>query len=335
MATLMAARPRIENIPATMKAAAIDRFGPPEVLTLHEIPTPQVDRGEVLIAIHAAGIGVWDGDIRGGWWPAGKPKFPLVLGTDGAGIVAARGVGVRRLKVGDPVWAYEFVNPKGGFYAEYVAINEQKAARVPEGLDLLHAGAAAVTGLTALQGIDDHLAVRSGETVLVFGASGAVGTLAVQFARRRDAKVIGAVRGRDAVRLVKRLGVDAPLDLTNKDFAAQLRGLAPRGIDAALALAGGKALEECLDQVNRGGRIAYPNGVEPEPRRRPGVKVVAYDAEAGPAKWAALNRAAEDSGLEVPIAAVFPLADAAKAHERLVEGHLLGRIVLRVRRGNG
>jgi NADPH:quinone reductase-like Zn-dependent oxidoreductase len=162
-----------------------------------------------------------------------------------------------------------------------------------------------------------------------------VGTLAVQFARRRDAKVIGAVRGRDAVRLVKRLGVDAPLDLTNKDFAAQLRGLAPRGIDAALALAGGKALEDCLGQVNRGGRIAYPNGVEPAPRRRPGVKVVAYDAEAGPAKWAALNRAAEDTGLEVPIAAVFPLADAAKAHERLAEGHLLGRIVLRVRRGNG
>ena len=80
MATLMAARSKVRNIPTTMKAAAIDRFGPPKVLTLHELPTPQAGPGEVLIAIHAAGVGVWDADIRGGWWPFGKPKFPIVLG---------------------------------------------------------------------------------------------------------------------------------------------------------------------------------------------------------------------------------------------------------------
>jgi NADPH2:quinone reductase len=334
MATLMAARRVIRNIPATMKAAAIDRFGPPDVLTLHTVPTPQPGPSEVLIAMHAAGVGVWDAQIRGGWWPAGKPKFPLVLGTDGAGTVAALGKGVRRFKLGDRVWAYEFINRKGGFYAEYVAINAQHAARVPEPLDLMRAGAGAVTGLTALGGIDDHLGVKSGETVLICGASGAVGTLAVQFAKHRDAIVIGAVRRRDAVRLVKKLGADAAIDVTSKDYVEQLRAAAPHGLDAALALAGGDTLEKCLDLVNRGGRIAYPTGVEPAPRKRPGIRVIAYDAKGEPANWSRLNRAVEETVLEVPIAKVFPLAEAAKAHERIEQGHVLGRVVLRIRPGN-
>jgi NADPH2:quinone reductase len=265
----------------------------------------------------------------------GKPKFPLVLGTDGAGLVAARGPNVRRFKEGDRVWAYEFINPRGGFYAEYVAVNAQHAARVPANLDLLHAGAAAVTGLTALHGINDQLGVRAGETVLIFGASGAVGTLAVQFAKRRRAVVIGAARGRDATRLVQRLGADAAIDLRAKDYAGQLRGLTPHGIDAALALAGGASLEKCLDRVNRGGRIAYPNGVEPEPRKRPGIRVIAYDADNAPRQWAALNRAVEEADLQVPVAASFPLAEAARAHQRVGQGHVLGRVVLRVRRGGG
>jgi NADPH:quinone reductase-like Zn-dependent oxidoreductase len=331
----MEVEPQVMQVPATMKAAAIDRFGPPSVLTLHTLPTPEAGPGEVLIAVYAAGVGVWDADIRGGWWPSGKPRFPLVLGTDGAGIVVKKGAGVRRLNLGDRVWASEFINPKGGFYAEFVAINAQNAARSPESLDLLHAGAGAVTGLTGLQGIDDHLGVKAGEAVLIFGASGAVGALAVQFAKRRKAKVIAAVRGRDAVRLVKKLGADVAIDVAGNDYLEQLDAAAPDGLDAALALAGGKTLEECLDRVKPGGRIAYPNGVEPAPRRRTSTRVIAYDGEVGPAQWSRLNRAVEDTNLEVPIAEVVPLARASRAHERLEEGHVLGRVVLRVRRGNG
>jgi NADPH:quinone reductase-like Zn-dependent oxidoreductase len=335
MTALTAARRKIRSIPATMKVAGIDKFGPPGVLKLHEVPTPRPGPGEILIAIHAAGVGVWDADIRGGWWPFGKPKFPLVLGTDGAGVVAARGTGVRRFKDGDRVWAYEFNNPKGGFYAEYVVVKAEHAARVPESLDLLHAGAGAATGLTALQGIDDQLGVRANQTVLVFGASGAVGTLAVQFAKRKNATVIGAARGRDAMRLIKRLGADAAIDVTAKDYSDQLRAAAPEGLDAALALADGDALKEMLSQVNRGGRIAYPNGVEPAPRKRRGIKVMSYDAKGEPENWTRLNRAAEEADLQVPIAARFPLAQAAKAHERIAQGHVLGRVALRVRTGNG
>jgi NADPH:quinone reductase-like Zn-dependent oxidoreductase len=253
-----------------------------------------------------------------------------VLGTDGAGIVAAKGARVRRFRVGDRVWA---INPRRGFYAEYVVVKAQDAGRVPRRLDLLRAGAAAATGLTALQGIDDALQMRRQETLLIFGASGAVGTLAVQFAKRRRARVLTTVRGGEAAAFVRRLGADAVIDIRSRNAPERLRELAPDGIDAALVLAGGDALERCLSLVRAGGRVAYPNGVEPEPRRRGKVRLLAYDAVSGPREFARLERAVAEARLRVPIALVYPLAQAAKAHARLERGHVLGRIVLRIRRG--
>jgi NADPH:quinone reductase len=315
----------------TMKAAAIDRFGPPEVLTLHTLPIPQPGAGEVLIALHAAGVGVWDTDIRKGTYRAGKERFPLVLGADGAGIVAAKGARVRRFDIDDRVWAYEFANPKGGFYAEFVAVKAEHVGSAPRRLDLLEAGAAAVTGLTALQGIDNHLEVRDGETVLIFGATGAVGTLAVQFARARGARVIGTATGTDGINLLTSLGADETIDGHSEDAAEQLREVAPEGLDAVLALVGGDSLEQCLDLVHSGGRVAYPNGVEPEPKRRRGVRLVAYDAVAGPREFDELDRAVEEAELRVVISGVYPLERAAEAHERVERGHVMGRVVLRIR----
>src|SRR3981189_1918690 len=143
------------RIPETMRAAAIDRFGPPEVLTLHTLPVPVPDANEVLMAVHTAGVGSWDADMRGGWWPFGRPRFPIVLGSDGSGTVAGVGARVRRLKVGDRVYAYSFNNPKGGFYAEYAAVPAERVAHIPAVLDLKQAGAIGTTGITALQGVDD------------------------------------------------------------------------------------------------------------------------------------------------------------------------------------
>jgi NADPH:quinone reductase-like Zn-dependent oxidoreductase len=319
------------HIPHTMPAAAIDHFGGPEVLTLHVVPVPAIDSGEVLIALDTAGMGPWDVDIREGWYPRGKPHFPLVLGVDGAGVIAAVGSRVRRLKVGDKVYSYSWANPKGAFYAEHVAVAAEKVAPVPKRLDLQHAGAIATTGLTALQGIDDALHVKKGESVIIHGGSGGVGTLAIQFAKLRGARVLATGSGQEGVELVREMGADIAVDGKHEDVAEAARGFAPEGVDAILALAGGDALERALDALRRDGRLAYPNGIEPEPKKRRGVKFIPYDAISGVREFERLNRAAEAAKLKVPIAEAFALVKAAKAHERLAEGHMLGKIVLRIR----
>lgn len=322
---------RKQNIPEIMHAAAIDRFGGPEVLTVHELPVPPVDDDEVLIGIDTAGVGVWDAEMRAGWYPGGKPKFPLVLGTDGSGTVAAVGSHIRRFKVGESVYSYSFLNPKGGFYAEYVVVSADKVAPIPSGLDLKEAGAIPTTGLTALQGVDDALHLKRDETVIIHGASGGVGTLAVQFAKLRDARVFATASGDDGVALVRSLGADAAVDGRHSDIAAAAREFAPDGVDAVLAFAGGEPLENCLDALKPSGRLAYPNGVEPVPKKRPGIRITPYDAVAGVREFKHLGMAVEAAKLRVPIAGTFSLGDAARAHERLSEGQVLGKIVLRNR----
>ena len=313
----------------TMRAVAIDRFGGPGVLVVHELPVPKITAQEVLIRVDTAGVGSWDPSIRSGDWAESK-KFPMILGTDGSGIVAEAGKQVRRFKTGDRVYASAYQNPKGGFYAEYVAVAASKVAPIPKPLDMLHAGAVPIIGVTALQGVDDTLEIESGERVIVHGASGDVGMVALQFARQRGARVLAIASGSDGVDFVKRLGADAAIDGKHDDILAAAREFAPDGVDAVLAFAGGKQLTRCLDALRKGGRVAYPNGVEPEPRKRKGIKMKSYDGVAGVREFERLNRAIEESDLQVPIAAGFKLEEAADAHRLIEKGHVLGRIVLRV-----
>ncbi|HEX4719316.1 MAG TPA: NADP-dependent oxidoreductase [Thermoleophilaceae bacterium] len=315
-----------------MKAAAIDHFGPPSAIRLRELPVPRPGPDEILIRVEAAGVASWDASIRDGSWRAGHRRFPLVLGTDGSGIVVAKGARVGRTpRVGERVYAYEFGNPKGGFYAQYATVKAAHAARVPRGIGRLQAGAAAPIALTALQGIVDRLRLRRGETLLIFGASGAVGSLAVQFAKHRGARVLATASGRRAASLVRRLGADAVVDARRDGAVQRLWALAPDGIDAALAFAGGEALERCLDLLRAGGRVAHPNGIEPPPRRRRAIRRIAYDMEASPGRFARLARSVARAPIRVPLAGVLPLGRAAEAHRRLARGGVAGAMVLRVR----
>lgn len=325
----------MSNIPGHMRAAAIDRFGGPEVLTIHEMAVPAIDQSEVLIALDTSGVGPWDADIREGWHP-GKhsPPLPLVPGTDGAGEVLAVGKHVKHFKVGDLVYTYSFYNPfkKGGFYAENVVVPAEMVGHIPENLDLVKAGAIATTGLTALQGIDDHLKVTSGQIVLIHGASGGVGTLAVQFAKLRGARVLATASGGDGVSLVQSLGADDVVDGRSDKLQAALERMAPDGVDAVLGLSGGKELELCLKILRRGGTCAYPNGIEPEPQPQHGIEIISYDAVSSNKHFKSLNQAVEEADLQVPIADSYALEFASTAHERLEAGHVLGKIVLRILR---
>ena len=286
----------------------------------------------MLIAIDTAGIGSWDASIRdGSLRNPGRTRFPLVPGVDGSGVVVAKGARVRRIRLGDRVYAYEFGNRLGGFYAEFAAAHAAHVGRVPKGLDLGDAGAVAATGLTALQGID-ALDLRYGQTVLIFGASGAVGTMAVQFAVQRGAHVIATASGAAPARLVQKLGAHHVIDARRAASIEQLRKFAPDGLDGVLALAGGHELERCLDFMRPKGRVVFPNGIEPVPMKRPTFRVRPFDAVASPREFAKLNRHLGNGRIRVPVAASYPLGKAAQAHRRLDRGHTLGRMVLRVHR---
>jgi NADPH:quinone reductase-like Zn-dependent oxidoreductase len=307
-----------------MRAATIDRRGR---VAIREVPVPDVGRREVRIAVDTSGVGSWDATMR----PEGRERF-IVPGTDGAGLVVAVGGGVKRFRAGDTVYAYSYLNPKGGFHAELVVVVETKVARVPRGLGLKEAGALATTGLTALQGVDDALHVKRGERVIVHGASGGVGTLALQFAKWRGARVLATASGNDGVRLARRLGAEVAVEGKHDDLLEAARRFAPDGVDAVLAFVGGESLARCLDALKpRGGRLAYPNGVEPVPRKRKGVKVVAYDGTPGVPQFQRLNRAVESAKLDVPIAKAYPLESAAAAYVFVRKAHVLGKVVLRIR----
>jgi NADPH2:quinone reductase len=316
---------RRKRVPEVMQAAAIDRFGGPDALKVRTMPVPKVGAQEVLIAIHTAGVGVWD-------LKAERRDSPLILGVDGSGTVEAVGSRVKRFSAGDRVYAYSYDNPKGGFYAEYVVVAAGNVAPVPDELDMRQAGAVAVIALTALQGVDDALRIKKGESVIIHGASGNVGMLAVQFAKWRGARVLATASGKDGVKFVTRLGADVAIDGKRADIVAAARDFAPDGADALLALVGGPELTRCLDGLRKGGRVAYPNGVEPEPRKRRGLSMKGYDGVPGVRQFERLRRAIHDSGLAIPIAADFGLEYAALAHRHLEKGHVLGKVILRVSR---
>ncbi|MDB5392158.1 MAG: hypothetical protein JWM11_7804 [Planctomycetaceae bacterium] len=318
-----------QTIQRSMHAAAIDKFGGP--ITPHILRTPDVAPDEILIRVEAAGVGVWDPFERAGGFAkmlGANPKFPYILGTDGAGIVADVGSKVRDFHKGDRVYALALMNPKGGFYAEYAAVKASDASPIPGKLTVEQAGVLPVDAMTALCGLDDSLKLKQGESVLIFGASGGIGHLAVQLAKRMGARVLAVASGDDGVALVKRLGADMVIDGHKEDVAAAARVFAPNGLDAALLTAGGQAAQQALESVRDGGRVAYPNGVQPEPKDRDGIEIENYDGTPHPGMIAKLNELIERGPFEVHIARTFPLDQAAKAHEALNE-HYLGKIALR------
>ena len=250
------------SIPVTMKAAAIDRFGGPEVIRTQSLPVPSPEPDQVLIQLDVAGVGAWDPYVRTGEFQLGESQFPLVMGNDGAGTVIAVGDEVQRFRPGDRVYAYAM---EGGLYAEYAAVPEDEVSLIPPGLTPEQAGVLGADGITALMGLEDQLRLAAGETLMVFGASGGIGHLAVQLAKRLGAKVLAVASGADGVELVRRLGADAAIDGHREDPAKAARQFAPQGLDAALVVVYGTGLAEALDCVKQGGESPIPTGSSQSP----------------------------------------------------------------------
>ena len=316
----------------TMQAVALDNFGGPETLKIQNLPLPQIDAHEVLIKVAAAGVGAWDPYEREGRFVeimGTKPTFPYVLGTDGAGTIKAVGKDVTRFKEGDRVYAGELANPKGGFYAQSVALKEDNVSLIPGRLTLEQAAVLPTDGLTALTGLERVLDLQPGESLMVFGASGGIGHLALQLAKRIGAKVFAIASGDDGLELVKKLGADAAVDGRSDDVLSAARKFAPEGIDAALVTAGGEKTNKVLSAIRKGGRIAYPHGVSPEPAAPDGVEIEAFDGEFDRSLIDELNSLINAGPFDVQVDRTFRLENAIKAQEAL-SGHHLGKIALRI-----
>jgi len=313
------------SIPKTMKAAVIDKFGGPSVLHVAVIPVPELGDGEILLRVQAAGIGSWDPWMREGGM--GGPRFPQVLGSDGSGTVVAVGSKVRRFKPGDRAYAYTFGNPKGGFYAQYAAVPEDSAALVPKAVGMTEAGGLGACGLTALAGVDT-LKLKKGTSLLVLGASGAVGHLALQLAKRLGARVLAVASGGDGVGLVCRLGADEAINGKAADAVKAVRAFAPDGLDQALAFANSAKLLAALKLVKKGGMIAYPEGVEPVPKGSAGIEVRSFNGLPDPAGFERLNGLIVQGRFHVEVPKVYRLEELPQAHRDVLKHHI-GKLVVK------
>jgi NADPH:quinone reductase-like Zn-dependent oxidoreductase len=298
-------------------------YGGPEVLAIVEGRTPEPGDGEVLVAVRAAGVNVADMKVYGGVWGTDPAKLPIPLGFEVAGTVAAVGSGVTRWAIGDEIIAH----PVRGGYATEVLAPQGAVIAKPSGLGWAEASGLQLTGTAAAHAV--HAAgVASGDTVLVHGAAGGVGLIAVQLAGLRGARVIGtAAPGQHD--LLRELGV---VPTTYGDgLRDRVVELAPAGVDAALDLAGtDEALDVSLALVADRQRIATIANFDRGPQE--GIRVLGAGGEEGKDIRAAaaveIAELAADGRLKVFVEATFPLTEVVAAHELLASRKATGKIVL-------
>ncbi|MDO1583774.1 NADP-dependent oxidoreductase [Rhizobium oryzicola] len=333
-----------------MKAVRQHAFGGPEVLVYEDAPKPDVQAGEVRIRVHAVGINPPDWYLREGYKmlpPEWQPKvtFPVILGTDVSGVVDAIGDGVSGFAVGDAVYAtVRFPTGLAGesrAYAEYVTIPASEVAIKPEGISHVEAAAAPMSLLTAWQFLVDlghdepnplqpyrHVPVPlEGRRVLVNGAAGGVGHLALQVAKLKGAHVIAVASGKHEA-LLQDLGADEIIDYTRIVPEDVMRDL-----DLVVDAVGGPTSGRFLKTLKRGGALfpIFPLGFsDREEAQAMGVTVSATQVRSSGAQLAELAPLLDQGKIRVVIDSTYPLADAALAHARAAKGHIQGKIVLTV-----
>lgn len=291
------------------------RNGGPSVLRLEEVKVPRPAAHEVLVAVRYIGINPVDAKIRTGKFPAYVAPLPAIFGRDISGVVCSPGPGERQRPrpLAEGTAVFGMLDYERGAYAEYAVGSARELAPVPPGLGLRDAGALPAAALTAWQGLFSHGRLRRGQTVVILGAGGGVGHLAVQFARLRGARVVAVARRRD-VRWLRGLGAGAVVD------AARISQVKiPMEADLIFDLVGGKLRAQCLKALRRPSRIVATVG--------PKHMVVKADRK----QLEEIGRLVAARKVRVRIAAEFPLERARAAHERLAAGRNRGKLVLSTR----
>ena len=315
-----------------MRAIALTEFGGNDRLELTEVDDPKVGPDFVLIRVRGVGLNPVDWKIREGSQEGRFPHiFPVVPGWEAAGVVEEVGPAVTGVAVGEEVFACcrkHFVGE--GTYADYVSVPEDFVARKPEAVDFVHAGAVPLAGLTAFQALVEAAGVRAGETVLVQGAAGGVGTFAVQIARARGAQVIGTATA-PKHDFLRELGTTEEIDYSQVDFVEAVRGVRTEGVDVIFDLFGGETLWRSVDVVADGGRIvSLADPLTDEHYRQRGIVPTYVFVRPSGSQLAELARLIDSGEMRVELEASYPLEDAAQALERLEGGRVRGKLALEV-----
>jgi NADPH:quinone reductase-like Zn-dependent oxidoreductase len=301
-----------------MRAVQVTEYGGPEVLQLVDVEAPKPIPTEVLVEVYAAGVNPVDWKTRqgrGASAASGPP--PFTLGWDVAGVVSEVGRGVTLFEPGDRVFGMPWFPRRAGAYAEFVTAPSRQFAAMPDDLSFEEAAALPLVALTAWQALVDTARLRDGQTVLINGASGGVGHLAVQIAKARGAHVIGTARAVNHD-FLRSLGADECVDYETVPLQE-----AARDVDVALDLVGGDASDAALKTLREGGLlISVPGGH----KGATGI-LVEPDGHAL-SEVAALVR---DGRLRSHVDRTLPLEEAAEAHRLLEDGGHRGKIVLTVK----
>jgi len=318
-----------------MKVIRVQEFGGPEVLKLQEVPTPKPGPGEVLVRVHAAGVNPYDTYMRNGTY-AVKPPLPYTPGSDAAGVVEAVGEGVTKVKPGDRVYT---AKTQSGAYAEYALALESQVNRLPEKISFAQGAALWVPYGTAYTALHHHGDAKAGETLLVHGASGGVGTAAVQFARAQGLTVIGTASTEKGRELVKKEGAHHVFDHTKAGYAEDiLKATGGKGANVILEMLANVNLATDLKLLAVRGRVVVIGNrgeVTSNPRdlmgRRGSVRGFTLWAvtEVETVEIHAAIRAGLENGTLRPIVGKeMPLKDAAQAHVDILAPGAHGKIVL-------
>ena len=318
-----------------MKAIVVHEFGSPQVLKLEEVPAPKPAAGQVLVRIHGAGVNPYDTYMRAGTY-AVKPPLPYTPGSDGAGVIEAVGDGVKKVKKGDRVYTAKTLT---GAYAEYALALEEQVHALPDKISFGQGAGVWVPYGTAYHALHHSAQARASETVLVHGASGGVGSAAVQMARAMGLTVFGTAGTQKGVDLVKREGAHQVFDHSKAGYQEEiLKAAGGRGVDLILEMLANVNLAADLKLLATNGRVIII-GNRGEITVNPRDLMLRRASARGFTLWAitpteeteihaGLIAGLENGTLRPVVGKELPLAEAARAHKEILEPGATGKIVL-------